>query len=70
MSDRVYVVVADTGRVDMKVQYAGTDKNMAFNVCDIHTDYTGGRKSHAFVKVFEGGEHQFDTRDRRVLEDG
>jgi len=67
MTDRTYVVVADTERIDMKVVYAGTDKDEAFDVCDIHTDYTGRRKHHAFVKVFEDGEHQFDTRDPSVV---
>jgi len=67
MTEKVYVVVADTERMDMKVQYAGTDKNRAFNLCTEYTDYTGRRKLHAFVKVFEDGEHQFDTRDMSVV---
>lgn len=75
MSERIYVTVADTKHMDTRVVYAGMDKSEAFDVLDEHTQTSvsltrGEYKLHAFVQVWEDGEHQFDTRDPSVVADG
>lgn len=65
-SDRIYVVEVDTDKMGRhRTAYVGHDPDKAKEVAD--EEYVPREEKHgplhAFIHVWEGGEHQFCTRE-------
>jgi len=69
MSDRTYVVTKENGRFGEDVIYAGQDAGEAVRLADDLYVSTQAKSRETYIHVWEGGEHQFVTRqDPRDLD--